>query len=582
MKTLAVCALVLAAAGSSVATADILRVDESAAPGGDGSTWGRAFDSLTDALAAASSGDQVWVAEGNYVPDSPAGRDATFNIPNGVQVYGGFEGDENSLAQRGDPLDPPTTLNGGGSSYHVVTMLNAGAGTILDGFFVIRGLADGATSRGVGGGVYADDSAPKLRNLVFTQNHASSRGGAVALEGTAAAFAEVSHCVFEDNTSTTGAGISANVPVVIDGCDLFNCDATGGGGGVRLDGEGVHTISDCEFRFNDSGAGFPGGGVLVTMQSGDSFTSITGCLFRQNSGSQAGGVAYRNFGDHEIRSCRFFSNTATGGAGAVFFATEQANDDLLIENTLMTGNSISPSTGAGAVFDDSPGTLRVVNTTIAENDCPAGPGGGIVVNRGSTIIDNSIIWGNDSPGLPNQDDSFWLSINGAITVNRSIIGSLGVGAPSPPGVGAIGSNPLFVDLDGADNTPGTPDDNARLQTFSPAIDRGNNLVVSPFVSLDIYGDPRFADNPAVADLGVGDGVNEIIDLGAAEYQPPANPGCNPADLAEPFGTLDFSDVLAFLTGFAAMDPAVDYAPPFGTWDFSDVLAFLTDFGDGCP
>ena len=56
----------------------------------------------------------------------------------------------------------------------------------------------------------------------------------------------------------------------------------------------------------------------------------------------------------------------------------------------------------------------------------------------------------------------------------------------------------------------------------------------------------------------------------------------PADLAEPFGMLDFSDVLAFLTAFGGMDPAADYALPVGVFDFSDVLAFLTAFGAGCP
>ncbi len=59
-------------------------------------------------------------------------------------------------------------------------------------------------------------------------------------------------------------------------------------------------------------------------------------------------------------------------------------------------------------------------------------------------------------------------------------------------------------------------------------------------------------------------------------------GCNAADLAPSFGTLDFDDVLAFLTAFAAMDPAADLAPPMGMFDFDDVLAFLTAFGAGCP
>ncbi len=59
-------------------------------------------------------------------------------------------------------------------------------------------------------------------------------------------------------------------------------------------------------------------------------------------------------------------------------------------------------------------------------------------------------------------------------------------------------------------------------------------------------------------------------------------GCNEADLALPFGSLDFSDVAAFLGAFGAMQPEADLAAPFGQWDFSDVAAFLGAFGAGCP
>ena len=60
------------------------------------------------------------------------------------------------------------------------------------------------------------------------------------------------------------------------------------------------------------------------------------------------------------------------------------------------------------------------------------------------------------------------------------------------------------------------------------------------------------------------------------------PGCNAADLVEPYGILDFGDVLAFLTGFGAGDPVSDLSEPLGIFDFDDVLAFLTAFGTGCP
>jgi len=63
---------------------------------------------------------------------------------------------------------------------------------------------------------------------------------------------------------------------------------------------------------------------------------------------------------------------------------------------------------------------------------------------------------------------------------------------------------------------------------------------------------------------------------------PSSPACNPADFAEPFGALDFSDIAAFLTAFGSADPSADLALPFGSFDFSDVVAFLGAFGAGCP
>lgn len=62
-------------------------------------------------------------------------------------------------------------------------------------------------------------------------------------------------------------------------------------------------------------------------------------------------------------------------------------------------------------------------------------------------------------------------------------------------------------------------------------------------------------------------------------------GCaNPcaADLAAPFGELNFFDVAAFLDLYAAQDPAADLSAPFGVWNFFDVSAFLDAYNSGCP
>ena len=59
-------------------------------------------------------------------------------------------------------------------------------------------------------------------------------------------------------------------------------------------------------------------------------------------------------------------------------------------------------------------------------------------------------------------------------------------------------------------------------------------------------------------------------------------GCNPADIAAPFGVLDLGDLQAFISGFLAADPIADLAEPFGVLDLSDVQTFIAEFVAGCP
>lgn len=75
----------------------------------------------------------------------------------------------------------------------------------------------------------------------------------------------------------------------------------------------------------------------------------------------------------------------------------------------------------------------------------------------------------------------------------------------------IDADPLFVDTNGADNIPGTTDDNLRLQTGSPAIDAGNDLVVPSNAIVDLDGNSRMVD-------GNGNGL-PTVDMGAYEWSP---------------------------------------------------------------
>ncbi len=58
-------------------------------------------------------------------------------------------------------------------------------------------------------------------------------------------------------------------------------------------------------------------------------------------------------------------------------------------------------------------------------------------------------------------------------------------------------------------------------------------------------------------------------------------GCNAADLAEPFGDLNFFDISEFLTIFSAGGSAADITND-GVLNFFDISEFLTVFSAGCP
>ncbi|MBN2279039.1 MAG: DUF4114 domain-containing protein [Candidatus Marinimicrobia bacterium] len=164
----------------------------------DGLSWETAYVTLQDALAVASYGDEIWVADGTYYPDEGGGQrdnniNSTYNIPDGVKIYGGFggwnDGDETAVSQR-DLSTKPSILSGfikrngrTRNSYHVVKFENVSAETLLDGFTIQDGQAKGSGVDAHGGGIilltngWEKECNPIISNVIVTANSASSGGG---------------------------------------------------------------------------------------------------------------------------------------------------------------------------------------------------------------------------------------------------------------------------------------------------------------------------------------------------------------------------------------------------------------------
>jgi len=163
----------------------VILVDIDANGTNDGTSWENAFNHLQDALTEAVSGSVIWVAEGTYKPDinDLNNRSATFQLKEGVEIYGGFKGNETELEQR-DWFINKTILSGdindignpNDNSYHVVTGADDAN---LDGFIITNGNADGSYPDCYGGGIYCYDVSPTISNCLIKDNNSTILGGGI-------------------------------------------------------------------------------------------------------------------------------------------------------------------------------------------------------------------------------------------------------------------------------------------------------------------------------------------------------------------------------------------------------------------
>jgi len=507
---LVVCGILLV---TSIAQAQsVLYVDDDAPPGGDGLSWTTAFSELQSALDAATSDDRIWVAAGTYKPDydvntgtHTGNRASTFQLKNGVVIYGGFVGNEGPATFDLDDRDfiaNETILSGDLSgddiadlagalacftissvpsgpgcdifdldqdgdvdsddlghtenSYHVVTGNGTDETAVLDGLTITAGKG----SYKYGGGMHNENGSPVIANCVFLANYDGGNGGGVY------------------NTNSSPSFIN---------CDFVaNRSGFNRGGGMCNKDNSNPLLDNCKFIGNWANRG---GGI----DSSQSNPTLIDCIFSNNHSTWSWGGGMCNYkNDNPILiNCRFSGNSGRYGGGIY-----NSNCNPTIINCVFSGNSATEYLGGGVRNNRSNPTI--INCTFNGNTATEYYGGGIGNNSySSPTLVNCIFWNNsDRDGIDESSQIY----GGTPAVSYCSI----QGLDRFTGNGNIGDNPLFIDADGYDDIIGTEDDDLRLQPGSPCIDVGDNSVVPVDISTDLDGNPRI--------------LNSTVDMGAYEFQ----------------------------------------------------------------
>lgn len=497
-----------AAVTVEVSPANVLFVRAGATGANNGSSWRDAYTSLRTALAAAVSGQELWVAEGTYKPSPWNAQDPlnflvrreTFALKDGVALYGGFAGGETLREQR-DWVAHPTILSGdligndaaglpandasrSDNSKYVLTAIGVGASTVLDGFTITGGNSndfDAIDSR-KGPGIFIQNGAgPTLRNLVLTRN-VSFGGGTIFINNSGPTLTNVT--ISQGVSTTVGAGIyvlGGGGRPVLTNVTIRDCEAQNGAG---LYNE-VGIIQLTGVTFSNNHASFAGGGM--TNYAGT--ITLDGVTFENNSAVNNGGGLDDEFGTVTASRVVFRGNSA-GRDGGGIYVDEDAF--LTLATGLFTGNTAG-FRGGGVAMALNGGRTTLVNITVTGNAAQIG-GGGIGNQSGTPFIRNAVVWGNTG------GDVYNLNTSNLATISRSLIGGgcAGLGAACDAAT-VLNADPLFVDRAGGD---------LRLGAGSPAIDAGDNAYVPADATLDLAGAARIVD-------GNGDGT-ATVDLGAYE------------------------------------------------------------------
>ncbi len=387
------------------------------------------------------------------------------------------------------------------------------------------------------GGVYDIEGSGDIiiNGGTYSNNEATSNNGG-ALYASNGNSVNISNATFSSNSAPAGYGgafyIAQNPGgTTISNTTISNNSSNNSGGGLyfyQLTGSTTVTITNntqiTGNQVTGTGSFAYGGGMYL---SGNTTFSMTGGSVSSNSAEHGGGMAINSTNiTVALDGVTVNSNTANtlGGGGIGLLNGTLSIDDSFVQgntclrdgaginigsgttatitNTVITGNRLKDTTSVyygGGVNND--GTLNLYSSVIAGNYAHSDAGG--LYANGTENIYNSIIYGNTA----------------GTGSNHEVALSYGTATTS-----IIGSDPLFANLQQANNTTPTTAGDYRLcyaagnptgcaSGPSSGIDTGGPTNAPLF---DIVGEGR-----PVNVSGLGDGIDDY-DIGAYEFPITAN------------------------------------------------------------
>lgn len=435
------------------ASTDTIYVDVDASGSNDGSSWENAFNLLTEALSVASEKNEIWVAEGVYYPTEDGDMDVSFNMVDGVAIYGGFVGNEISLDERDWEVNV-TTLSGdigviGDASDNSVKVVIA-ANNIIDGFTISDG-SMGASDmmmgpppgmeestdetmtppEGADSEMASDISADEAKEEASEDTDSGLAGHLspdAVMEGDAASSGNgngiiiwevaptIQNCIITNNTGGKGAGVyingnddSGNLPTFINTTISYNI-ASGRGGGVSIDSWAYAIFIDCIFDSNECTDGK--GGAIYNDFSGNPY--IENCLFINNYSQSGGAIANDGVSNPVISNTTFYNNTASEEGAVLYQGSGPYNDPIIIDSVLW-GNTCEQ--GQVSVYN-----WNECNPLVEYSIVQDGYDGQGVIDVDPLFVDADNMdfnYENNSPALSVASDGGVIGFDAALIDNRT-------------------------------------------------------------------------------------------------------------------------------------------------------------------